>query len=191
MMSLEEAREDVDGWLNEVKLKTGKCSELLRNELAEGMRHRTVSAFAIYDEIGQLEESDPPRSTGTKPAQPLKYELSGLMHKHYKTSSMPSFMLNIANHWNRRSSRNQRRKVENEFQNDGHAGKATHEIILSGYQARHSAKQMTGEWIVYAVIAGVNYYLTLGMHAESASAIKDRVRSCFAEFPELSAQLGW
>jgi hypothetical protein len=191
MMSLKEAREDVDGWLNEVKLKTGKCSELLRNELAEGMRCRTASAFAVYDEIGQLEGSDPPRGTGTKLADPLKYELSGLMHKHYKSSSMPSFMLNITNHWNKPSSKDQRRKIESEFQSDGHAGKAAHEIILGGYQTRHSANQMTGEWIVYAVIAGVNYYLTLATHTEPDSAIKDRVRSCFAEFPELGAQLGW
>jgi hypothetical protein len=191
MISLEEARTDVDGWLNEVKLKTGKCSLLLRNELAEGMRHRNISAFAVYDEIGQMEASDPPRPTGTKPAQPLKHELNGLMHKHYKASSMPSFMLNISNHWTRRSSKPQRRKIESDFQREGHAGKAAHGIVLDGYQARHGANQMTGEWIVYAEIAGVNYYLTLATHKEPASDVKARVRSCFAEFPELGAQLGW
>ncbi len=191
MMSLAEARLDVDGWLDEVKLKTGKCSGLLRNEIAEGMRQRTISAFAVYGEIGQMEGSDPPRRTGTKSAQPLKYELSGLMHKHYKTSSMPDFMLNIENHWRRKSSKAERHRIESEFQCDGHAGRAAHEIVLGGYQTRHGADQMTGEWIVYAEAGGVNYYLTLATHNEPASAVKERVRSCFVEFPELGAQLAW
>ncbi len=168
MMSLAEARLDVDGWLDEVKLKTGKCSGLLRNEIAEGIRR-----------------------TGTKSAQPLKYELSGLMHKHYKTSSMPDFMLNIENHWRRKSSKAERHRIESEFQCDGHAGRAAHEIVLGGYQTRHGADQMTGEWIVYAEAGGVNYYLTLATHNEPASAVKERVRSCFVEFPELGAQLAW
>jgi hypothetical protein len=55
VMPFGEAREDVDGWLDQVKLKTGKVSELMRNEIAEGMRQRTISAFAVYDEIGQME----------------------------------------------------------------------------------------------------------------------------------------
>ena len=50
---------------------------------------------------------------------------------------------------------------------------------------------MTGEWIVYADIAGVDYYLTLATHQEADSAVRDRVRSCFAEFPELAVHLGW
>jgi hypothetical protein len=191
MMSPEEARTDVDGWLNEVKLKTGKCSRLLRNEIAEGIRQRTISAFAVYNEIGQMEGSDPPRRTGTKPAEPLEGELSGLRHRHYKTSPMEDFRLNIKNHWKERSSKTQRRKIESDFRRDGHAGKAAHEIVLGGYQARHRANQMTGEWIVYAEVGGVNYYLTLAIHKEPVSAVKERVRSCFAEFPELQAQLGW
>jgi hypothetical protein len=192
MMTLEEARTDVDGWLNEVKLKTGKCSELIRNKIAEGMRQRTLSAFAVYDEIGQMEQSDPPRPTGTKPAMPLTGELlSGLMHKHYKTASLPDFILNIENHWKWRGNRAERERIENEVRQGGHIGKAVHEIVLDGYQARHGADQMTGEWIVYAVVSGVNYYLTLATHKEEDSVVRERVRSCFAEFPELQAHLGW
>jgi hypothetical protein len=50
---------------------------------------------------------------------------------------------------------------------------------------------MTGEWIVYADIGSLNYYLTLATHREPDSAVRERVRSCFAEFPELAAHLGW
>jgi hypothetical protein len=191
MISCEEARVDVDGWLDEVKLRMGKCSRLIRNEIAEGMRQRTINAFAVYDIIGQMEGSDPPRRTGIKPAKPLKRELQGLMHIHYITSPLPDFGLNIKNHWN--SNKAEFDRITSEFWRDGHAGKAAHEIVLGGYQARHCADQMTGEWIVYAEVGGVNYYLTLATHDEPNRdiAIKERVRSCFAEFPELQAHLGW
>lgn len=192
VMPLEEAREQIDGWLDEVKLRTGKCSQVLRNQLAEHMRQRTQSVFSIYDEIGQLEGSDPRRRSGTKAAQPLVgFELAPLIHKHYKTSSMPDFMLNIENHWKRRNNQAERQRIENEARNGGHAGKAAHEIVIGGYEARHGADQMTGEWIVYAVIGGVNYYLTLAAHEEPDSAVRERVRRCFAEFPELKPHLGW
>ena len=48
---------------------------------------------------------------------------------------------------------------------------------------------MTGEWIVYARVAGVNYYLTLATHKEPDAAVEARVRTCFAEFPEVEATI--
>jgi hypothetical protein len=163
----------------------------MRNEIAEGMRQRTISAHNVYDVIGQMEQSDPPRCSDTKPAQPLVgRELAGLMHKHYKTSSLSDFMLNIENHWKRRAKRPERQRIENEVRRGGHTGKAAHEIVLAGYRARHGANQMTGEWIVYAVIDGVNYYLTLATHLEPDAAIRTRVKSCFDAFPEVAAHLG-
>ena len=104
---------------------------------------------------------------------------------------MPDFMLNIENHWKRRNNRDERHRIEDEVRKGGHAGKAAHEIVIGGYEARHGADQMTGEWIVYAAINGVNYYLTLATHEEPDSAVRARVISCFAEFSELKTQLGW
>jgi hypothetical protein len=192
VMPFEESRKEIDGWLDEVKLKTGKCSQLIRDQLAEHMRQRTQSVFSICDEIGQMEGSDPRRPTGTKAAQPLVGpELAPLIHKHYKTSSLPDFMLNIENHWKRRHNRAEPQRIEDEVRRGGHTGKAAHEIVIGGYEARHGADQMTGEWIVYALIGGVNYYLTLATHNEPDSAVRERVRACFAEFPEPEAHLGW
>jgi hypothetical protein len=191
MIPLEEARAEVDGWLDEVKLRTGKCSGLLREQLAEGMRCRTIDVFAVYEEIGQMEGSDPSRDTDTKPAEPLNRELRGLMHKHYKVSSLASFALNQKNHWLRRENQSKFNEMVNEFFRDGHAGKLAHELILGAHTGRHAAEQMTGEWIVYANVASVTYYLTLATHNEPDRAVKQRVRSCFAEFPEIGAYLGW
>jgi hypothetical protein len=191
MMSLEEARAEVDGWLDEVKLTTGKCSGLLRHELAEHMRHRTQSVFAIYGEIGQMEQSDPPRRTGTKPPKRIKGELKGLKHKHYKVSSLSSFALNQLNHWERKQNQAKLTEIIEEFCHDDHAGKLAHELVLGAHTGRHAADEITGEWIVYAEVGGVNYYLTLATHKEPDSAVRERVRVCFVEFPVLQAQLGW
>ena len=190
MRPLKEARAQVDGWLNEVVLRAGKCSALLRNELAEGMRHRTVDPFAVYDEIAFMEGSAPRSRTGTKPPDPLRRELQGLMHKHYAASSMASFALNQLNHWRRPENETKLLEIFSEFNRDGHAGKLSHALVLGAHKGRHAASQMTGEWIVYADLAGVNYYLTLGTHTEP-SDIRARVEACLAEFPEVHAHLGW
>jgi hypothetical protein len=193
MLSLQEARAEVDRWLDQVKLKTGKCSELLRNQLAEGFRSRTISLFAVLDEIGQIEGSDPPCHLGTKPAEPLNGDLQGLMHKHYQGSSLPSFAKNQNNYWHTNDKKRKRKRAEimGEFAQDGDAGKLAHQLVFSAHKGRHLAREVTGEWIIYVKVAGVNHYLTLAAHKEPSEAIKERVRSCFAEFPELNAQLGW
>jgi hypothetical protein len=192
MISAEEARAEIDGWLDQVKLKGGRCSGLLRQQLADAMRARTIGVFAVLDEIGQMEGSDPPRRTGTKRARPfVRRKLKGLMHKHYKFSSLKSFAINQKNHWLCQENQARLTEIVSEFNRDGQAGKLAHELVLGAYTGRHAADQMTGEWIVYAVVAGVNYYLTLATHREPDAVTKERVRSCFAEFPELDAQLGW
>ena len=111
------------------------------------------------------------------------------MHKHYKVSSLASFAVNQKNHWLRKDSQAKLDAVINGFCRDGRAGKLTHEIVLGAYTERHAANQMTGEWIVYAQVAGVNYYLTLATHKEPDAAVEARVRTCFAEFPEVEATI--
>jgi hypothetical protein len=177
MMQLEDARTHVDNWLREVVLKTGKCSALLRNELAEGMRQRTIDVHAVYDEIGILEGTALRPRTGTKPPQPLRRELRGLMHKHYRAASMSSSALNQRNHWTRPENQARLSEIVNEFFQDGHQGKLAHQLVLGAHTSRHGASQMTGEWIVYAEIDGVTYYLTLGTHGEPDADIRVRVQS--------------
>ena len=104
---------------------------------------------------------------------------------------MASFALNQKTHWRRKDNQTKFREIIKEFFEDGHAGKLAHGLVRGAQTGRHAANQMTGEWIVYAEIAGVNYYLTLAAHKEPDADVKKRVRSCFAEFPELSVHLAW
>lgn len=190
MLSSEQARSEIDDWLD-LKLKNGKCSSLLRDELAEALRHRTTSVHAIFDEIGQLDGSDPPRNLGTQPARAFDRELQGLMHKHYKHSSLTSLARNQMNHWRSKDNQSKLNEIKAEFAQGGDTRKIAQRLVISAHEKRHAANQVTGEWIVYATLAGVNYYLTLATHKELKAERKERVRSCFTEFPQLRTRLGW
>lgn len=191
MISLDDAKAEMDGWLA-LKLKTGKCSQLVRDQLAEGWRCRTIGLFAVFDEIGQMEGSDRYRPTGTKRPGPLKRDaLCGLMHKPYRVSSLTSFALNQRNHWRSKNGKKDLAEIVSKFCHDGHVAKLVHELVLGAHKKRHGTNEVTGEWIVYVKVAGVHYYLTLATHDEPDTAVASRVRACFAEFPEVALQLGW
>lgn len=155
----------------------------------EGHAPSNNQCVRLYDEIGQMEGSDPLRCTGTKPAKPLNRKLRGLMHKHYKVVSLASFAINQRNHWRRKDTGHRLEAILNDFCRDGHDGKLTHELVLDAHAERHAANKVTGEWIVYAEITGANYYLTLATHKEPDEAVNARVRSCFAEFPKVALKL--
>lgn len=67
----------------------------------------------------------------------------------------------------------------------------SHMLVQGLHSQRVARGALTGEWIVYAVIGGVNYYLTLGSHREDDTAILKRVQNCFYEFPELKGYLDY
>jgi len=61
-----------------------------------------------------------------------------------------------------------------------------HRLIIEGFEDR--AGRMTGEWIIYAIHEGENYYLTLATHEEGREPEKllCKLRSqCEAEWPFL------
>ena len=62
------------------------------------------------------------------------------------------------------------------------AGKISHHLILDGYKQRSDAKQLTGEWIVFARQDSVAYYLTLASHFDDDSAV-------WAKMPSLQKRL--
>jgi hypothetical protein len=79
--------EEVKKWL-ELKLTTGKVSNLLVNQLAHGLINKTIHVHIIYDEIGILEGAPYSRSSNTKPATAFRRDpLKGLYHKHYSDPS--------------------------------------------------------------------------------------------------------
>lgn len=179
------AREEVDGWLT-LKLRTGRCSALLRSQLAIHMVARIYHVHAILDEIAKLEGLDT-QPSGTKSAAPFRRApLVGLWHKHH---FQPALMArNLALHWSSQSGRARFRALTDRMGGDLDISQLAHEFVLAGYQERAAASALTGQWIVYAPCEGRNYYLTLGRHGYD-DVIRRCVERCYVEFPELRVAL--
>lgn len=173
-LPLEECRADVIEWLN-LKMKTGRYSDLLVDQLAWHMHHRTLNTFAVYDEIDVLEGSERARSTTTKAATEFTGPvLKGLWHKHFSTAAM--IPKNLLNHWTFKRIRDQIDPILNDgaLSEDERSARAIHRLVIGGHEARSTARGMTGEWIIFAKYNEANYYLTLAAHGEDDCAILAR-----------------
>lgn len=173
MVAVDDAREEVDGWL-QLSVTTGKYSSGFVTDLAEHMVNRSAHVHLIYDEIKSLEGLRPAKPSMTKRATAFKREpLIGLYHKHY---FQPKFILaNIINHWN------DARMSELE---SGPADQLLHKMVIGGFQSRAQTHLITGEWIVFAKHEGKNIYFALGKHDDDETTLA-RVLACRDEFPEI------
>jgi hypothetical protein len=140
------------------------------------------------NELGRLES---PRSiSGTKspkqfthPTSPLKR----LWHQHWFE---PSFLgKNLANDLKSPEAK----KILEELCSAINQGRVwdqhLYDIIIGGYQRRCCAGKMTGEWIVFAKIESMNYYLTLALHSEPDEMIFERIKDCISKFPEIRSSI--
>lgn len=146
----------------------------------------------IAASIDQLEHPENP--FGTKNATPFKHPpLKGLMHKHYVFDGIASMIQNIQDqlgpdgldliikkHFNSDTDHLPREEVARRIACE----------YVNAYPTRSAQQKLTGEWIVYAVHGGVNYYLCTAKHEESDGAIFERIKdSCVADFPFLASIL--
>ena len=50
------------------------------------------------------------------------------------------------------------------------------------------SKELTGEWIVYALHGKIKYYLCLALHDEGDENIfENKIKVCYKQFPELAS----
>lgn len=188
-MTLDECRQKVEEWLS-LKLTIGRCSALLADDLAQHMLGRTLNVFCIYDEIGTLEGEPWTHSQSTKPASMFtRPVLRGLWHKHY---TAPAFVMrNLINHWTQARTEALAAEIEARIEvvPDRKCDLLAHRLVVDGYSERHEARQMTGEWIVFAKRDAGNVYLTLASHSEADEKIRERVDRAAAEFPDLELSI--
>lgn len=180
-----------------------RMSETLAVRLHNSFLSRSalVHTWRIMDELHWLEGSPTARPTSTKPASPLGGPILGrFMHKHY-TSSL--FMgQNIYNQWFEGFGQKHQLLaaeiervspvgsiIEDEEDAWRKAGQIAHFVAMEGYQRKVKRQQVTGEWIVYYVHNGLNYYLDIALHQEAMTpererALYDRLKAtCAWEFP--------
>lgn len=178
------SRDFVLNWLD-LHLSTGKVSNVLVDELVACIHTGRANFWAILDEIGALEARPTSRPSSTKPASRFQRPpLKGLLHKHFKQTSVTSIATNVLNHWNGHMQELVKRYLKHGVTEHAVAALA-HELVIGGYEGRHEERKITGEWIVYVQWRGANHYLTLGEHGDDA-AVARRVEACLSEFPFLT-----
>ncbi len=168
----------------------GKYSSVLVDQLADHLKQRSADIFPILNEIGGLEGAPQSYPTRTKKHARLTGKLlGGLWHKHY--SQARYIPQNVQNHWGNRGRLFAFIKSvmnDDSIPYEKKGMRIAHGFVIDAYKQRGDAKQMTGEWIVFAKHKGINYYLTLGKHGDD-EAICQRVQTCLTEFPELTGAI--
>lgn len=168
----------------------------LRLQLLSSLR--LLNKFSVLDEIALLEKTPLCRSTGTKAAEKFRGPVLGeFWHKHYHEPK--HLAKNVYNKWfgeyavrHKLLDSKLRQVLEGDVEgsweqcSDILAGRIAHEMVYGGMESRRQRNALTGEWLVYYVHNGLNYYLDLAGHHEldDSWALFDRLkRGCQWEFP--------
>lgn len=181
------AVEDVRSRLK-VKLRSGICSSYLIIQIARhycniGERFANKIEFyhgsTILDTIEQMELG---KLKGT--AFSKSELLNGLYKQHHSQLSQgASIARNISMGLSEKDIELSRQQTENTI---GFLNKIHSDIIGK----RKKSGKLTGEWIVFAKIHRVNYYLCLATHQEGeqdGEILFNKLASTFDEFPVLSS----
>lgn len=172
----------------------------MRLDTAAGQH--TFNIDTVLDEIAYLESPDFSKPTATKPQEQLRGPLLGrYWHKHFMDAG--HLGQNVQNHWFGPFAKKHGllgQEIRKWFESWGDvagaeltepegrviAGRLAHEIVHGACAKRSARRAMTGEWIIYYVHNGQNFYLDIAFHSElqDEQALVDRLRSgCEEEYP--------
>ena len=151
-----------------------------------------ISPERVMAEVEALE--NPESQSATKlPVRFNRLPLKGLWHKHHLVHDLSSMATNLLNALNKQGLPKLAEKVreaeasgEERFFQVEDIAEIAREAVEENYERRYDAGEMTGEWIVYAIHEGRNYYLCLGAHQSGDEALRQQIDStCVPEFPFL------
>ncbi|UQS15180.1 hypothetical protein [Pseudomonas sp. HS6] len=181
------------------QLYSHRMSQCLALRLHNGSILRRINKFSVLDEIALLEKTPTSRPTGTKAAEKFRGPILGrFWHKHYFDAyHLPQ---NIQNKWFSEYALKHRLLKEKlheillveeddsdmEKYRNVKANQISHALVYGGIEARRNRRALTGEWLIYYVYDGLNYYLDLANHEEldDQQGIYNRLRdNCAWEFP--------
>lgn len=148
-----------------------------------------LDIFAVLDELDYLEGIK--KSSRTKDAKKFrKPPLQGLWHKHF--FSARHLIKNVGIRWNLGQGGNKdlSEMIENVAGEHGDnpdvwPNVLTHRLVVEGFEQR-AGRGLTGDWIVYGMHQGQNFYLDLATHEEGlqpARLLQKLRNGCYAEFP--------
>ena len=165
----------------------GRFSWLFAMQLFLHVQADDVDPSMIVSEIKALEGE--PQAVGTKPPTKFTKEpLKGLWHKHFFSAHFVAHNL-----INQLSGGRLKALVEKVLDPKKHPiitaeliQELSHVVATGTFEQREALGKLTGEWIVFAIHGGQNYYLCLSTHNAGDQAIYDQIKSvCFHQFPFL------
>ncbi|AZL67920.1 hypothetical protein [Pseudomonas oryziphila] len=140
---------------------------------------RRLNKFSVLDEIALLERAPTSRPTGTKAAEKFRGPILGrFWHKHYCDSR--HLAQNFHNKWfgdyalKHGLFEEKLREILMTEEDDADierywvvmANRISHAVVCEGVESRRKRGALTGEWLVYYIHGGLNYYLDLADHSE-------------------------
>lgn len=170
----------------------GRYSVALLLGLYGGFVSRMQNPWKVVREIEALEGLGP--TSTTKPALPFTRKfLSGLMHKHYHADGLRSLAFNLQNEIRRFGIPTFKQRVaeaeaagEERYMTEEDAKLIAHDATIGSFERRIARGEFTGEWIVYALHEGKNYYLCLARHDSGDAELLRQIEAvCCDEFPFL------
>jgi len=172
-------------------------SALLQIQLYAGAKSGRLNPAKVVHEIAILEGRGGPSKL--KPATRFDRHaaLRGLWHKHYLEDGIASMAINLRRGLKRHGLPLLQQMVdeaaaasEERFITEQDISAIADDAVRGTWERLQDQRSLTGEWIIYAVHAGSNYYLSLGNHKEGDVALRRQIESfCRHEFPFIADQL--
>lgn len=169
-----------------------RVSDLFLRQLQKGISDDSLHVPMIMEEVRALEGK---RQSYTRPAEPfLREHLTGLHKKHFYQTSLIG--RNLQNEWKLQSQRSTkfRDMIWRTLKKTSDPLLASQEIaqnFVRGLSERERRGDLDGEWVVFAIWEGKNYYLTLAHHKEGDVEIRKRILNfCLEQFPFVQDILG-
>jgi hypothetical protein len=173
---------------------SGRISLFLTMQLLlEEQRGRDTWA-RVLREINAL-EGKPQFASRMRPATQFNHKpLKGLWHKHFRQTDLRSLAINLIKGLRRDGLPKLEAEVSvlevpRDFE-PADAAKIAYEAVIENYERLVATQSLTGEWIIYSVFEGVNYYLCIASHNTGDNLVFDWINTaCTQQFPFLVNQL--
>lgn len=178
------------------RIAPARYSAAFALSLFAGFKSDRVHLGMVSRELEALEKEN---ETGTRGATQFRhYPLGGLWHKHFMQADLASFARNIQRGLHKFGIPYVQQKVreaeaagEARYFTPEDAAAIARDAAEGNWKRLRMANDITGEWIIFAIHEGQNYYLTLATHEKSTHGEVRKVIDalCCQEFPWLREQL--
>ncbi|MDE1222693.1 hypothetical protein MCT05_18405 [Vibrio aestuarianus] len=169
-------------------LDLSRISSVLITQIWNHELNRSLNVHSIGDELKRIE-----RGSSKKVGMFKHLPLKGLYKAHFFDARFIYGNINAEFGFEYGGNKKLDKVISQAFEqskssytNDEMAMFLAHKLTVKTIENRAQKGNLSGEWIVYQIHEGQNYYLALGRHKESDQDIYDRVQAAYRlDFPFL------